>query len=130
MNVDDVLTGAKTVLEANTSSVTVLDHAPQQVNPPTIVVSWTGGRPYEDFDGGGSLILAVTVIAAKADSRSAQSRLQEWAYGGTKDITAAIPDTTLNSTCDSIAWGGYELVTLTVANIDYIGVEFALEVYG
>jgi predicted nucleic acid-binding Zn-ribbon protein len=118
---------------ANISSLSVFGFVPDSVEPPTAVV---GVMDSIDYDasmqrGADRYEIPVYVYVGRVDAQDSQETLDGFlASTGASSIKAQIEsDTTLNSQAQSVrvtSAGNYGVYNIN--NIDYLGVEFIVEV--
>lgn len=118
---------------ATVSGLQAHDTIPPHVNPPAAVVMLGGGSYTEAAGAESQANFTVLLLAARADETLAQRDLMAYcAPTGTYSIKAAIEsDPDLNSEADDLAVTGWgEPQTISVGEVDYIGIEFPVVVYG
>lgn len=132
MNVDNTLTGLKATLDGYLSDITVHETLPSQVNPPCVLLAWDRVEYLDTFDEQMTAHLKITVVAAKGDLRTAQDRLHQYAeLSGPYSIPAAVnTDRTLGGSVDDSKVVEAELVSLTIANQSFVGLEFTAVAVG
>lgn len=118
---------------ANISSLSVFGFVPDSIEPPTAVV---GVMDSIDYDasmqrGADRYEIPVYVYVGRVDAQDSQETLDGFlASTGASSIKAQIEsDTTLNSQAQSVrvtSAGNYGVYNIN--NIDYLGVEFIVEV--
>tara|TARA_R100001460_G_scaffold24786_1_gene49768 strand:+ start:8659 stop:9066 length:408 start_codon:yes stop_codon:yes gene_type:complete len=118
---------------ANITSLSVFGFVPDSVEPPTAVV---GVMDSIDYDasmqrGADRYEIPVYVYVGRVDAQDSQETLDGFlASSGASSIKAQIEsDTTLNSQAQSVrvtSAGNYGVYNIN--NIDYLGVEFIVEV--
>lgn len=131
--ISDVAAGLRQALKA-IQGLRVVEYLPDQVNPPTAVMSITDVTFHRAFSGGDPVYqFVVTLIVARTSDRIAQDRLDAYAsFDGPQSVRAAIEaDQTLDGACQSLVVdrvGNIQTVTLA-DNVNYLAVDFTVIVH-
>jgi hypothetical protein len=111
----------------------VVDYLPDQINPPTAVISIDSVTYHQAFAGGDPLYqFTITVIVARASERVAQQKLDAFlAYSGTQSVRAAVEaDKSLGGAVQqAIIDRGGNVQALTVNEVAYVTVDFTAIVH-
>tara|TARA_R100001440_G_scaffold70521_2_gene92973 strand:- start:862 stop:1269 length:408 start_codon:yes stop_codon:yes gene_type:complete len=118
---------------ANISSLTVIGFVPDSIEPPTAVVGVMETIEYDQSlqRGADRYEIPVYLYVSRVDAQDSQETLDTFlASSGSNSVKAQVEsDTTLNSQAQSvrvISAGGYGVYNIN--NINYLGVEFIVEV--
>ena len=124
--------GIGTALESITS-LTVKDYVPDSIEPPTAVVGVVENIVYDSTMARGSdtYTIPIFLYVSRVDAQDSQETLDAYlAPTGSSSIKQAVEsDTSLGGACDSVRvveadnYGVYN-----INNINYIGVEFEVEI--
>ena len=129
MNVNDARVALATAL-GNIAGLRSKAYVPAKIEPPTAVVSIGSGRYDDDFSGSMTVEMGVLVLVARADDRSAQSRLDDYlSPTGTRSVKAAVDaDPTLGGTVGTATVVGWsDPAEFEMGGISYVGIEFTVE---
>ena len=117
----------------NISSLSVYNYVPDSIEPPTAIVGVVQTLEYDTSmaRGADTYTIPVLLYVSRVDAQDSQETLDAYlASSGASSVKAQIEsDQTLDSSAQSCRvveannYGGY-----TVNNIDYLGVEFEVEV--
>lgn len=112
----------------------VVDYMPDQINPPTAVMSISDVTFHRAFAGGDpEYQFVVSIIVGRTSERVAQDRLDAYcSFDGDQSVRAAIEsDQTLDGRCSSLIVervGNIQTVTLG-DNVNYLAVDFTVLVH-
>ncbi len=131
---DDVKVALGNTLTAAVDGLRVYPRLLGQINPPAAVITPNTG-PFltygTTFDGGDDLDLAITLLVARGDDRTADEKLGAYiARSGSRSILAAVAgDRTLGGLVNE-AWvtGAQDWGVITVADVAYLGCVFPVKV--
>jgi hypothetical protein len=130
--VSEAAAGLKAQL-AQIPGLRVVDYLPDQINPPTAVISIDSVTYHQAFAGGDPLYqFTITVIVARASERVAQQKLDAFlAYSGTQSVRAAVEaDKSLGGAVQqAIIDRGGNVQALTVNEVAYVTVDFTAIVH-
>ena len=131
-NLSSIRSGIATNLE-NISSLTVFGFVPDSIEPPTAVVGVVDTLEYDSTmaRGADSYNIPVFLYVSRIDAQDSQDTLDAFlASSGSSSVKAQVEsDITLGGQAQSVRvveadnYGVY-----TINNIDYLGVEFMIEV--
>lgn len=100
---------------------------PDKVAPPCAVVAIAEDGPAEDFEGDVTVSVHVLVIVSRADSRTAQRKLNTFRSRGNAE--SVIDKLEASSAADYVAWKGTDAPSkFDIGGIEYIGAEMTFEV--
>jgi hypothetical protein len=130
------LTNIRNEIGNNLSSITGLNvykYVPDMVEPPTAVVGVVERIEYDSTMARGSDVYTIPVLVyiSRIDAQLSQESLDSYLQSsGANSIKAQIEsDTTLNSEAQSVrVTDATDYGVYNVNNIDYIGVQFSVEV--
>jgi hypothetical protein len=130
------LTNIRNEIGNNLSSITGLNvykYVPDMVEPPTAVVGVVERIEYDSTMARGSDVYTIPVLVyiSRVDAQLSQESLDSYLQSsGANSIKAQIEsDTTLNSEAQSVrVTDATDYGVYNVNNIDYIGVQFSVEV--
>ena len=118
---------------ANISSLTVIGFVPDSIEPPTAVIGVMETIEYDQSlqRGADRYEIPIYLYVSRVDAQDSQETLDGYlASTGANSVKAQVEiDTTLNSQAQSvrvISAGGYGVYNIN--NINYLGVEFIVEV--
>ncbi len=132
MDIDLVCKGLGAALES-IPGLAVYSEIPYKFNTPCAVVG-LGKGDVVDFSSDITAEFGILVLVATSNSRGSQELLRQYVSDGTYSVQEALEaDNTLpyNSvpTSHSIDWQGWDAPAIyTVGDIDYLGIEFRVEV--
>lgn len=130
--VSEIATGLKTSLTA-IEGLRVVDYLSDQINPPTALIGIDNVVYHRAFGGGDAVYqYTVTVIVSRADTRTAQTALDEFlSYDGRTSIRQAIEnDVTCNGTAQTcVVERGGNITTITINDVVYLAVDFTVTVH-
>lgn len=131
MNHGDVRNGIATRLSSITG-LRVYDTVAGQVTPPCALVAIGSGFYDTDFSSGLTVNWSVVLIISRADDPRAQDALDTYLGTASGGLAYAFnADETLGGkveSCRLIGWSDPQ--SYSIAGVDYVGVEVALEVIG
>lgn len=111
----------------------VVDYLPDQINPPTAIMTIDSVAYHQAFGGGDPVYqFTITVIVARASERVAQKKLDDFmSYDGTQSVRAAIEaDKSLGGAVQQafIDRSG-NIQAITVNEVAYVSVDFTAIVH-
>ena len=131
-NLSNIRTGLANAL-GNVSGITVKAFVPDSIEPPTAIVGTMDRIEYDSTMARGSdtYVIRVFLYVSRVDAQDSQETLDSFvAPSGATSVKAKVEaDRTLGGACDSVRvveannYGVY-----TINSIDYLGVEFTIEV--
>lgn len=104
----------------------------RRVNPPVAVVGWPDPLDYDATYGGGRdrTTMPVTVLVGRVDARSARDRLARYVDRDDPYSVKTAVDGHVTAVWDSARVQSVRFTVVTVADVDYLAGEFAVDVIG
>lgn len=112
----------------------VYDYAADAASPPAAIVALPEVVEYDVVAGRGSdrVVIPVTVLVGKVDSRSARDKLASFVSGsGGQSIKAAVEggDPPLGGAAQTVRVTEARIDVVTIGAVEYLGASFDVEVY-
>lgn len=110
----------------------VFAYSADRITPPAAVVGWPDPLTYDQaFARGADRIdLPIYLMVGRVDARSARDDLAAYLDGTGASSVKAVVDGATYTACDSVRVASATVEAITVADIEYLGAVFTVDIIG